>query len=108
MIYSQKQIEEIIAGVAKKYELASVYLFGSYARNEAREDSDIDFLVDRTDSKIKSLFDLGELYNLLGESLNKQIDIVTTSSLTDADNTNSINALKDNILKERISLYEKQ
>jgi len=108
MIYSLEQIREKIIPAARKYELANVFLFGSYSRNEAREDSDIDLLIDRTGSKIKSLFDLGELYNLLSDSLNKQIDIVTTSSLADADKTNSIITLKDNIQKERISLYEKQ
>jgi predicted nucleotidyltransferase len=108
MIYTLNQIKDKIMPAAQKYELAGVFLFGSYARNEAQDDSDVDLLIDRTNSKIRSLFDLGELYTLLGESLNKKIDLVTTSALTDADETDSAKELKNNILKERIPLYEKQ
>ncbi len=50
MIYQTEEIKKIVSSVAQKYELREVYLFGSYARNEATEKSDIDFLIDRTDS----------------------------------------------------------
>ena len=108
MIYSLNQIKDKIIPAAQKFELAGVFLFGSYARNEALDDSDVDLLIDRTNSKIRSLIDLGELYTQLGESLNKEIDLVTTSALSDADESVSVKELKNNILKERILLYEKQ
>ena len=56
---SVNEITERITPVAQKYDLRAVYLFGSYARNEATEESDIDLLIDRTGSKIKSMFDMG-------------------------------------------------
>ena len=46
MIYTIDEISSRIRPVAEKYHLKAVYLFGSYARGEAREDSDIDLLVD--------------------------------------------------------------
>lgn len=46
MIYSIYEIQQRIAPVAKQYGVKAVFLFGSYARGEAREDSDIDLLVD--------------------------------------------------------------
>jgi predicted nucleotidyltransferase len=68
------ELKKRIAPVAEKYRLNAVYLFGSYARNEATDDSDVDVLVDRTDSKVKSAFDMGGLYNDLCESICKEVD----------------------------------
>ena len=39
------EIADIIKPIIQKYNIAEVYLFGSYARNEASPESDIDFLV---------------------------------------------------------------
>ena len=48
--YSQEilplsRIKEVVQRLAEKYNAAEVYLFGSYARGEAKADSDLDFLV---------------------------------------------------------------
>ena len=48
MIYTQDQIRQMIAPIAEKYHLKAVFLFGSYARGDATERSDIDLLVDTT------------------------------------------------------------
>ncbi|MGN1413478.1 MAG: nucleotidyltransferase family protein [Anaerovoracaceae bacterium] len=44
-ILTLDQIEAIVRPIALKYQVEAVYLFGSYARGEASEDSDLDFLV---------------------------------------------------------------
>ena len=46
MIYTIDEISSRIRPVAEKYHLKAVYLFGSYARGEARDDSDVDLLVE--------------------------------------------------------------
>ena len=46
MICTLDEIRHIITPIAQKYNLSAVYLFGSYARGTAREDSDLDLLVD--------------------------------------------------------------
>lgn len=81
MIFSIDELTQRIAPVAEKYGIRSVYLFGSYARNEATDASDVDILIDRTGSKIKGMFDMGGLYSELREKLGKDIDIVTTHML---------------------------
>ena len=48
MVYSLEQIRGIITPIAEKYGIPAVYLFGSYARGNAGEESDIDFLLDTT------------------------------------------------------------
>ena len=45
MIYTIDKIKDVVKPIAKKYGVESIYLFGSYARGEADENSDLDFLV---------------------------------------------------------------
>ncbi|MCM1188736.1 MAG: nucleotidyltransferase domain-containing protein [bacterium] len=44
-IFTIKEIENSVKPIAEKYKVKEVYLFGSYARGEANEGSDLDFLV---------------------------------------------------------------
>jgi len=56
----------------KKYAIEQIGLFGSYARDEAKEDSDIDIFV-----KMKpSLFKLVGLKQQIEEDLKKQVDVI--------------------------------
>lgn len=44
-IFTIKDIENLVQPIAEKYKVQAIYLFGSYARGEADESSDLDFLV---------------------------------------------------------------
>lgn len=44
-IISFTDIVEAVKPLRKKYKIDAVYIFGSYARNEATVESDVDFLV---------------------------------------------------------------
>ena len=46
MVYTIDQIRKIVAPIAASYGVGSLSLFGSYARGEATDGSDIDILVD--------------------------------------------------------------
>lgn len=76
MKYSVFTIENIISlvkPIAEKYQIDQIYLFGSYARGEARIDSDLDFLVYGGDHfKPTMIFALAEE---LREVLNKKVDV---------------------------------
>ena len=61
MIYTVDEIKQRVEPVAKKYDIEKVYLFGSYARGDATEESDIDLRIDG-DQKIRSLIDLSGLF----------------------------------------------
>ena len=74
-VYKIEEIAEKVRPIAERYGIAKVYLFGSYARGQATEESDIDLLVD--DENIKGLFKLGGLYSDLEDVLQKEIDLVT-------------------------------
>lgn len=44
-IYSSTEIRNLVLPIIQKYKAKQAVLFGSYARNEARQDSDIDVMV---------------------------------------------------------------
>ena len=82
MVYTVDQIRSIAAPIAASYGIRSVSLFGSYARGEATDSSDIDLLIDRGD--VISGFKLGGLYEDLCENLGKELDLVTQQAVSSA------------------------
>ncbi len=97
-IYSLKEIRKIVIPVAEKYQLNSVRLFGSYARGEARPDSDLDFVIDAGETR--SLFQLGGIQADLSEAFHKKVDLLTEDSL-EQDFRNRIEA-------DEVIVYNKQ
>lgn len=73
------RIREAVQTVASQYEIEQVYLFGSYARGDATEDSDVDFRI--VGGNIPTLFELGGLFEELIESLDRPVDIVLTKNI---------------------------
>jgi uncharacterized protein len=66
-----------------KYKITQLSIFGSYARGEQTETSDVDFLVDYSEyiEKAPTLIDLIELRSYLSELLDMKVDIVTRNGL---------------------------
>lgn len=106
MIYSIEEIRQRIAPIAKKYGVKAVFLFGSYARGEAREDSDIDLLVDTGGTNLRSLFSIGALYCDLESALGKSIDLITVSALEQRAQMPSEEMFRNTVMKERMSIYD--
>jgi uncharacterized protein len=76
----QEKREEILK-IADKHGAFNVRIFGSVARGEETETSDIDFLIDYDINKISSWFPGGLLIDL-EELLGCKIDIVTEKGLS--------------------------
>ena len=76
-----KQIKTRILPVMAKHNIHEVFLFGSYARGEATNKSDIDIYCENGD--IKTLIDQGFLEDELEEALGKEVDIVFIGSQMD-------------------------
>ena len=74
-----KEKREEILELAAKRGAHNVRIFGSVARGEADEESDIDFLVDM--EKGRSLFDLGGLLMDLQDLLGRKVDVATPDLL---------------------------
>ena len=99
-------ITYFVIKLGEAYGAERISLFGSYARNEATETSDVDILIDRTGSKIKGMFDMGGLYCDLRDSIGKEIDLVTTQTLEQASTRQRTPLFVDNLYAERIQIYE--
>lgn len=104
MIYTLKEIQRRIQPVAEKYRLRAVYVFGSYARGEAREDSDIDLLIDTEGAGLRG-FAYGGLYQELEDALEKPIDLITVSSLTQPTHHASDIRFRETLQRERREIY---
>ena len=61
--------------------VASAYLFGSTARNEARQDSDLDVFIDVVPDRKFSLIDLIGVRRFLESELGISVDLTTRGSL---------------------------
>ena len=80
---TKEDIKSVLAAnieILKKYKVKSISLFGSYVRNEQKEDSDIDFLVEFGEGI--TLFDIVELEDNLSETLGKKVNIVSRRGLS--------------------------
>ena len=77
-IYTIDEIIDIIKPIARRYGVASLWLFGSYARGEATDASDVDLLIDGGD--IHLLYQLTAFRLDLEDALQKPVDIVTVGS----------------------------
>ena len=105
MIYTISEIQAIVTPIAKKHSLKAVYLFGSYARGTATENSDVDLLIDTEGTAIKSLLDLAAVYCDLEDALGKQVDLLTLSSFTQPTHMPSESAFRNTVNEEKRTLY---
>jgi predicted nucleotidyltransferase len=106
MVYTLEQIKKLVEPVAKKYNLKALWIFGSYARGEATEESDVDILIDYTDSKVVSLFDMIRLNDEIKDVINKQIDLISTDGLYNTKCLFTGTKFADEVSKQRVMLYE--
>lgn len=89
-----KEKREDILRLASEYGTYDIRIFGSVARGEDDEKSDIDFLVNM--EKGRSLFDLGGLLMDLQDLLGRDVDVVTEDGLREG--------IRERVLREAIPL----
>lgn len=94
-ILSIDDIENACQTVFAEYPVEYAYLFGSYAKNKARDESDVDLLIstDLTGLRFFGLVDQ------LKEALCKNVDLLTTEQLKDNQQ------LIDEILRDGVKIY---
>lgn len=96
MIYSIAALKNIILPILKKYRAEKAILFGSYARNQATPNSDIDLIVIGGDT-----FDPTDIFAIaedLHEISEKNVDVY------EIDEINKDSPLYHSIMKEGIYL----
>ena len=93
----RKAVEELkskIIPILRQHDVIHAAIFGSVARGEEREDSDLDILVEF--GKGKSLLDLVGLKLELEEFLGRKIDVVTYNALHPG--------IREKVLEEQVAI----
>lgn len=94
-ILSIQKIKDVCSDIFPAFDVEYCYLFGSYAKGSATEDSDVDLLISTPVSGMRFY----ELVETIREELKKNVDILNLDQLK--DNMDLINE----ILKDGIKIY---
>lgn len=97
MVLTINEIKERVIPIVKEYEVDSFSLFGSYAKGQADEESDLDFIMD--DGKLKGLIQYFSLINRLEEEFHCHVDLISKKG------TNK--KFLESIKNEEVVLYER-
>lgn len=89
-----EKIKNMILPILKKHDVQKSAIFGSFAREEEKEKSDIDILIKFQKDDSKSLLDLVALKLDLEEVLGRKVDVVEYSAIKPL--------LREDILKDQI------
>lgn len=96
MVYTIDEIKYIVIPIAKRYGIASISLFGSYAKGKATINSDMDFIMDKGDLVGIKYF---SLLSDLESALDCKVDLITTGF----SNKDFLNDIK----KDEVLIYER-
>ncbi len=103
MILSQEHIKKIVQEYFKDKPAKKVYLFGSFARGDADENSDIDLLVDLDCTKHIG-WQFYNWYNELQDIFKRKVDVV--SNVSKPEHTSNWDLIV-HINQQKKVLYEK-
>lgn len=87
-----------ILKVVEKYNIKELSVFGSSIRNDFKPDSDIDLLIEFSDSSQISLFDLLDIQEYFEKLTKRPVDVVEPAGLKNPYR-------RESILKSREILY---
>jgi len=91
------QIQRVVTPLAQRYKIGQVYLFGSYARGDMGEDSDVDLCIGSA-GHVPGLFELAGFRRQISEQLNLPVDI--------AFEDGAYPEVLEEINRDRVILYE--
>ena len=94
-VRSIPEIQNIVSSLAQEYGAQRVYLFGSYARGDMTDSSDIDLRIDK--GSIRGIQLAGLLVDL-EDALGVSVDLISTSSLDQP--------FLDSIRRDEVLLYD--
>ena len=107
MVYTLEELTARVAPIARKHGIRRVFLFGSYSRGEATEESDVDLLIDKEGVRAKGL-QWGGIYEDFAEALEKEVDMLTTHIFERLSKQPSAEQLTEKVRQEMRLLYAEQ
>ncbi|MBT7070941.1 MAG: nucleotidyltransferase [Anaerolineae bacterium] len=87
-----KKLKEQIYQIAAKYGVKEIFVFGSVARGDETNLSDVDFLIEMKSGA--SAFGVGAFQFEVQKLLGIQIDVVPTFALSGVDDKNFVHSLQ--------------
>ncbi len=87
-----QKISEVLPVLRERYHVKEIGIFGSVARGEERDDSDVDVLVEFVSAP--GFFDFVRLENFLSNFLGKKVDLISKYALKPL--------IREEILKEAL------
>lgn len=98
-------ITRIALPIAHKYRVAELYLFGSMARNEARDDSDVDFIYCLPAADCNRSHTVRGLRNDLRKALGRNVDLTRKSYVTDCIDSDPLAELQRRAFVRNLGKY---
>lgn len=98
MLYTIDEIRTKAMPIAIRYGVDSFSLFGSYARGEADEKSDLDFLIRK--GSMKGLLSYLGMLAELEDAFNCHVDLVMKNAIKDKE-------FLEEIVRDEVKLYER-
>lgn len=100
------EIRTIANRIEQSVNPQKIYLFGSFARNEEREDSDYDFYLVMSDSVTDRLSVSQNAYKSLRGLKRRSVDIIV-GSVSGFEERKHRKTLEETVNREGVLLYEK-
>lgn len=96
---STNQIQQTLAAYFSSQPVLKAWLFGSYARGEQREDSDVDIMIVLDRDAHVGLFKLSGMRLDLQDLIGKKVDLVTEKGL--------LPSARQSVDNDKILMYER-
>ncbi len=78
---TKEEIKEKIIPVLEQFDIARASLFGSFARGDQSENSDVDIIIEFRSPENRSLLDLVAVEQEISELLQRKADVLTVESI---------------------------
>lgn len=96
MCYTVQEIRDRVVPIAKDFGVEKLSLFGSYARDEARDDSDVDLLI--REGRLRGVYQYMAFVYALEDALHCHVDVVMDGVRDES--------FMDEIRRDEVVLYE--
>ena len=97
------QIKKLTEPIFKEYGVEKAYVFGSYARGDYNENSDIDIII--VAKIIRSLLIIGAILEALKQVLKKEVDLIEEECFEEENMDELEQEFYDAIKRERVMIY---
>jgi uncharacterized protein len=95
----KEKVREAIENASFREDIQKVSLFGSYLHGDAKEDSDVDVLVEFTPGSHIGLFEYVEIQYTIEDHIQKKVDLLTPDGLS--------KFFRDKVINEAELIYER-